>query len=87
VGAAGLTTSGRQGRAVQLSYLQATQAGHCPHHVHQGVDGAYLVELDLVGRLAVDPALGFGEAAEDQRSPLAVGGGQVAPLNDGEDVG
>jgi hypothetical protein len=45
------------------------------------------VELHLLGREAVDPALGLGQAAEDQRSPLAVGGGQVTPLDDREDIG
>ena len=49
--------------------VEHLERGARADHVDDGVDAADLVEVDLLGRAAVQPALGLGERVERRRAP------------------
>ena len=54
--------------------------------VDDGVDGAYLVEHDSLGRFAVGLGLGGGERGKDGEGAALSAIGQLRPIDDGGDV-
>ena len=77
----------RDGRADHLVDAQQLQGDGRPDDVHDAVDGADLVEVDLLDGAAVDLGLGLGQSVED--GPRPVGGplGQAGVVDQVQDVG
>ena len=55
-------------------------------HVDDGVEPADLVEVDVLGSLAVQGALDFGQADEDPRRPLPDALGQIGTVHQRHDL-
>jgi len=71
VATADLSRAHRQRRCVQLVDAQQRQSGHGPDDVDDRVDGADFVQLDLVGRHAVDAALDLGDPTQHRQAPFS----------------
>ena len=56
--------SGRYRRAVDLLHTEEVQATSSTNDIHYGIDGADLVEVDLIYLDTVDAGLGLGQSAE-----------------------
>ena len=63
----------RRRAAHQLLHPEVQQPGAHPHHVHQGIEGAHLVEVHLLGAVAVHRRLGLGQQAKHLQHPLPQG--------------
>ena len=78
--------AGRQRTGANLVDLENLEPGARADHVDDGVDAADLVEVDLLGRVAVDPSLCLGQLLEGGDRPLADPFGQASLLNQADDV-
>ena len=56
--------SGRYRRAMDLLHTEEVQAAGSANDIYYGIDGADLVEVDLIYLDAVDAGLGLGQTAE-----------------------
>jgi len=64
------------GARLQTEYFrlrQAVETGGGADHVHDGIDGTHLVEMDALGRDPVHAPLRLGERREDRESAIAHG--------------
>ena len=87
VGGVGPAGAEGDGGGIELGDVEGVQAGGGGGDVDDGVDGADLVEVDLVGGGAVDFGFGFGEAGEDVDRGLLDLGREVGGFDEGADVG
>ena len=60
-------TAHGQGRAVHRIHAQQMKADARSRDIHDGIDGAYVMEVDLVHRGPVHAGLGLGQPREDAR--------------------
>ncbi len=65
---------------------QQLEGGAGADHVDDGVEATDLVEVDVLGSLAVQGALDLGQADEDPRRPLTDALGQVGAANQRHDL-
>ena len=56
--------------AHQLLHPEVQQPGAHPHHIHQGIKGAHLVEVHLLGAVAVHRRLSHRQQAKHFQHPL-----------------
>ena len=66
---------------------QHLEGGARPHHVDDGVEATQLVEVDLLGRTPVEPALDLGHGGEDGLGPIADPLGKAGLDDQARDVG
>ena len=85
LGADGPASDG-DGRAGDLGDAEHLQTDAGAGDVDDGVDRADFVEMDAVGRGAVDLGLGVGQPAEDAFGGVAGAGGDVGGVEDADDV-
>ena len=60
----------RRRAAHQLLHPEVQQPGAHPHHIHQGIEGAHLVEVHLLGAVAVHRRLRRCQQAKHLQHPL-----------------
>ena len=63
----------RRRAAHQLLHPEVQQPGAHPHHIHQGIEGANLVEVHLLGAVAVHCRLSRRQQAKHLQHPLPQG--------------
>ena len=77
----------RDRRTGHLVDTQHLERGTGTHHIDDGIDPAHLVEVDLIGRSAVEATLGGGEGPEHGQSPRLHSGRKLGVGHQALDVG